>query len=66
MANDTSGTLSVSSNDVPVLNDRFRKIRDELDTRMGLKGPINHYDSLRYLDSNQQLLHCLGDSGLTS
>ena len=65
MANQTSGPLSVSSNEVPVLNDRLRHIGDKLDTLTGLKGPIKQYDSTQYFDSNNQLLHCWGDSGLT-
>jgi len=66
MANESSGPLSVSNNEVPTLNDRFRQIRDELDVMKGLKGPNTIYDSLRYVDSHKQLLHCWGDSGLTS
>ena len=66
MANQSSGTLAVASNAVGVLNDRLHQIRDELDESKGLRGPITIYDSVRYVDSNKQLLHCWGDSGLTS
>jgi len=64
MPNVTSGPLSVSSNEIPVLNDRFHQIRDELDDLKGLKGPVKLYDSVRYFDTNNQLLHSWGDSGL--
>lgn len=66
MSNVSGGTLAVSTNDPAVINDRLRKIRNDLDNLKGLKGPITTYDSQRYVDSNQQLLHCWGDSGLTS
>lgn len=51
-----TGTLYIRENTVPILNDRLRKIGDDL----------SKVKDWKYVDINQQLLHCWGDSGLTS
>ena len=61
MANETQGPLSLTTMDLAMLNDRLRRIRDELDYYRGLRGPIQTYDSTRYYDANNQLLHGWGD-----
>lgn len=57
MSTTPTGTLLLrQTDDLVTLNDRMRRIGMSLDKVKDFK----------YVDINQQLLHCWGDSGLTS
>lgn len=52
--------LQIYSVNVYELNDVLRRVQDELDLLLGLRGVITTYDSQQYRDSNNQVLHGWG------
>jgi hypothetical protein len=57
----SKGPLQVITAGDPVeLNDVLRRIQEQLDQLVGLKGTITLYDGLHIIDDNGQILHGFG------